>query len=125
MKIGLALSGGGVRGIAHAGVLKALEESDIKIDIIGGTSAGSMVASLYAVGYKPDEIYNLFQENHRKIIGESRFYFLDGIKNLIDRKTTLRGFRKGENIEETIKKSEKIKKLDTLLGKYWSEEVME
>lgn len=75
MKIGLALSGGGVRGIAHAGVLKALEESDIKIDIIGGTSAGSMVASLYAVGYKPDEIYNLFQENHRKIIGESRFYF--------------------------------------------------
>ena len=102
MKIGLALSGGGVRGIAHAGVLKALEESDIKIDIIGGTSAGSMVASLYAVGYKPDEIYNLFQENHRKIIGESRFYFLDGIKNLIDRKTTLRGFRKGENIEEVF-----------------------
>ena len=67
MKIGLALSGGGVRGIAHAGVLKALEESGIKIDIIGGTSAGSMVASLYAVGYKPDEIYNLFQEICRTV----------------------------------------------------------
>lgn len=49
MKIGLALSGGGIRGIAHAGVLKALEDNNIKIDIIGGTSSGSLVASLYAM----------------------------------------------------------------------------
>ena len=62
MKIGLALSGGGIRGIAHAGVIKALEESNIKIDIIGGTSSGSMIASLYALGYKPDEIYGLFKK---------------------------------------------------------------
>ena len=41
MKIGIALSGGGIRGIAHAGVLRALEENGIKIDIIGGTSCGS------------------------------------------------------------------------------------
>ena len=40
MKLGLALSGGGIRGIAHAGVLKALEENNIKIDAIGGTSSG-------------------------------------------------------------------------------------
>ena len=46
MKIGLALSGGGTRGIAHAGVLKSLEENAIRTDIIGGTSAGSMIASL-------------------------------------------------------------------------------
>lgn len=38
MKLGIALSGGGIRGIAHAGVLKALEDNNIKIDIIGGTS---------------------------------------------------------------------------------------
>lgn len=49
MKLGIALSGGGIRGIAHAGVLKALEDNDIKIDIIGGTSSGSLVASLYAI----------------------------------------------------------------------------
>ena len=49
MRIGVALSGGGIRGIAHAGVLKALEDNNIKIDIIGGTSAGSLVASLYAI----------------------------------------------------------------------------
>lgn len=49
MKIGIALSGGGIRGIAHAGVLKALEENDIKPDIISGTSSGSIIASLYAM----------------------------------------------------------------------------
>ncbi len=49
MKIGIALSGGGMRGIAHAGVLKALEESKIKIDAIGGSSSGSLIASLYAM----------------------------------------------------------------------------
>ena len=51
LKLGLALSGGGIRGIAHAGVLKALEENNIKIDAIGGTSSGSLIASLYALGY--------------------------------------------------------------------------
>ena len=114
MKIGLALSGGGMKGIAHAGVIKALEENGINIDIIGGTSAGSMIASLYAIGYKTDEIYNLFQENYRKIIGESRFYFLDGIKNLVDRKTTLRGFRKGENIEEVFDLLAKNKNVENI-----------
>ena len=51
MKLGLALSGGGIRGIAHAGVLKALEENNIQIDAIGGTSSGSIIAALYAMGY--------------------------------------------------------------------------
>ena len=114
MKIGLALSGGGIRGIAHAGVLKALEENDIKIDIIGGTSAGSMVASLYAVGYEPDEIYHSFKENYGKIIGESRFHFFHGIKNLVDKKTVLRGFRKGENIEEVFNTLAKNKNIDNI-----------
>ena len=59
MKLGIALSGGGIRGIAHAGVLKALEDNGIHIDIIGGTSAGSLVASLYAMGYSPYYIYIL------------------------------------------------------------------
>lgn len=49
MKLGIALSGGGVRGIAHAGALKALEDNGIKIDAIGGTSSGSLIAALYAM----------------------------------------------------------------------------
>jgi len=60
MKIGLALSGGGIRGAAHIGVLKALEEAGIRIDMISGTSAGSIVAALYAVGYTPREIEKIF-----------------------------------------------------------------
>ena len=100
MKIGLALSGGGIRGLAHAGVLKALEENGIKIDIIGGTSAGSMVSSLYAMGYTPDEILECFKENYNKIIGKSRFSIINGVRNLLDKKSIFKGFRKGENMEK-------------------------
>ena len=68
MKIGIALSGGGIRGIAHAGVLKALEDNGIKIDMIGGTSSGSLIASLYAMGYTPYYIYVLFKRYAGEII---------------------------------------------------------
>ena len=67
MSIGLALSGGGVKGAAHIGVLKAMEEENIKINYIGGTSSGSIVATLYAAGYKPDEIYYIFKKYCKKI----------------------------------------------------------
>jgi NTE family protein len=60
MKIGLALSGGGIRGAAHIGVLKALEEGGVPVHMISGTSAGSIVASLYASGYTPREIEEIF-----------------------------------------------------------------
>lgn len=50
MGVGIALAGGGIRGIAHAGVLKALEENNIKVEAIGGTSAGSIVARLICYG---------------------------------------------------------------------------
>jgi NTE family protein len=55
-RIGLVLSGGGASGLAHIGVLKALEENGIPIDFITGTSAGALVGGLYAAGYSPWEI---------------------------------------------------------------------
>lgn len=61
-KIGIALSGGGIKGLCHAGVLKALEEQGIKPDILSGVSAGSIVGALYADGYTPDEIAKLFED---------------------------------------------------------------
>ena len=67
MSLGLALSGGGVKGAAHIGALKAFEEKNIKIDYIGGTSSGSIVATLYASGYKPDEIYQILKKYCKKI----------------------------------------------------------
>jgi NTE family protein len=58
-KTGLVLSGGGARGAAHIGVIKALEENNIPIDYITGTSIGAIVGSLYAMGYTPDEMLEL------------------------------------------------------------------
>lgn len=112
MKIGVALSGGGIRGLAHAGVLKALEENEIKVDIIGGTSAGSMVASLYAMGYKPDEIFECFVNNYGKIIGGKSLSIFNGIKSFMNKDKC--GLKKGENIEDVFNKLAKNKKIDLI-----------
>ncbi|MEL6824570.1 MAG: patatin-like phospholipase family protein, partial [Calditrichota bacterium] len=58
-KIALALSGGGARGLAHIGVLTALEEHNLSVDMIVGTSMGSIVGALYAAGYSPERIRQL------------------------------------------------------------------
>ncbi|MDR0394635.1 MAG: patatin-like phospholipase family protein [Tannerella sp.] len=58
-KVGLVLSGGGARGAAHIGVIKALEENNIPIDCVSGTSIGAIIGSLYAMGYTPDEMLEL------------------------------------------------------------------
>ena len=55
-KIGLALSGGGIKGLTHIGVLKALVDNNIRIDMISGTSAGSIIAAMYACGYTPQQM---------------------------------------------------------------------
>ena len=55
-KIALVLSGGGAKGAAHVGVLKVLEKYQIPVDIIIGTSVGSIVGGMYSIGYSPDEI---------------------------------------------------------------------
>lgn len=55
-KVGLVLSGGGASGFAHIGVIKALEENNIPIDYITGTSAGALVGAMYAIGMTPDEM---------------------------------------------------------------------
>lgn len=59
-KVALVLSGGGAKGAAHIGVIRALEEAGIPIDYIAGTSAGAIVGGLYAAGYSTDEIEALF-----------------------------------------------------------------
>jgi len=55
-KIGLVLSGGGARGFAHVGVLKKIEQLNIPIDVVVGTSMGSIIGGLYAICLTPDEI---------------------------------------------------------------------
>ena len=95
MKLGLALSGGGIRGIAHAGALKALEENDIKIDVIGGTSAGALVASLYALGYSPYYIYQLFKRYSKDIARINASPIISGIGSYImSKKVEITGLKK-------------------------------
>jgi NTE family protein len=65
-KIGLVLSGGGARGGAHIGVLKALEELHIPIDYIAGTSMGAIIGAFYAAGYSPQEIEQFVAETQWK-----------------------------------------------------------
>lgn len=68
--VGLALSGGGVKGLAHIGALKALQEEDIYPNIIAGTSAGSLAGVLYADGYEPEEILDMFVDKSFKQFAE-------------------------------------------------------
>jgi NTE family protein len=63
MTIGLVLSGGGARGIAHLGVLKALTEMGLTIDRISGTSAGAITGALYGAGYTPDDALRLMESD--------------------------------------------------------------
>ena len=67
MSIGLALSGGGVKGAAHIGALKAFEEENIKFDCVSGASSGSMIATLYALGYNSNDMWKIFKKNFNKI----------------------------------------------------------
>lgn len=101
MKLGLALSGGGIRGIAHAGVLKALEDNGIDVDVIGGTSSGSLVASLYAMGYSPYYIFVLFKKYSKEIAGINSNPIISGIGNfMINKRICLSGLKTGESIEK-------------------------
>ncbi|MBQ9214477.1 MAG: patatin-like phospholipase family protein [Bacteroidales bacterium] len=65
-KVGLVLSGGGAKGLAHIGILKAFEENEIPIDYITGTSIGSIIGALYASGYTTDEMTELFNSERFK-----------------------------------------------------------
>ena len=58
-KIGLVLAGGGAKGLYHIGVIKALEENDIPIDYVSGTSMGAIIGALYASGYSLEEMIQI------------------------------------------------------------------
>jgi len=86
VKIGLALGGGGTRGIAHIGVIKAFEEKGIQFDLIAGTSAGSIIGAMWAGGKSASEMLEIAKSLRVKDIRKSKFFMpskTDGIENLM------------------------------------------
>jgi NTE family protein len=88
MKIGLALSGGGARGIAHIGVLKALEEKGVSIAALSGASAGAIIGALYASGHTPDRILEIVMnsplvKSSRLALAISGLFKTGGMKELL------------------------------------------
>lgn len=79
--VGLVLSGGGAKGITHIGIIQALEENDIPIDYVAGTSIGAIIGALYAMGYTPQEMLELinskeFQQCYSGKIDDSNLYYI-------------------------------------------------
>ena len=112
MKIGLALAGGGVRGAAHIGAIKALEENGIKIDAVAGTSAGSIVAALYGMQYTTEEMIKLFNYFAKSVMAISPKYVFGNIKEV--RGIKLGGITSSYNIESAIEESGKLKNIKNI-----------
>jgi len=88
-KIGLVLSGGGARGFAHLGLLKALDELGVKLFAISGVSAGALLGAMYAAGKSPDEILALCKDNSyfglsNLLWRKAGFFSMEAIQNLLN-----------------------------------------
>ena len=68
IKVGVVLSGGGAKGLAHIGALKVIEEAGIRVDYVGGTSMGAIIGGLYAAGYSADELDSIFRITNFNIL---------------------------------------------------------
>ena len=103
MKLGLSLSGGGIKGVCHIGAIKALEEANIKFDYVSGTSSGSIVATLYASGFTPDEIYNIFKKYAKELKYVDSKNILQLIKNIFTGKGfNIDGLNSGSKIYKLV-----------------------
>lgn len=104
MNLGISFSGGGIKGAAHIGVLKALEEEKVDIDYIAGASSGSIVAVLYACGFTADEIYLIFKEYSKNIKYIDLKNILKMLYNIfLKGKIVIRGLNSGAILEEMIR----------------------
>lgn len=115
MKLGLCLSGGGIKGAAHIGAIKAFEEEKINFDAIAGTSSGSIVACLLASGYSSNEIYELFKKyakDTKNIDWKNILKIVHGA--VFKRKLTVSGLNSGEVIEKTVNKACNLKNIYNL-----------
>jgi len=112
MKLGLCLSGGGVKGAAHIGVIKALEEEGIKPDCMSGTSSGSIVAALYSMGYSPKQMIELFKLYAKDISKIDFFTIVKIILGLIfKRNIYVEGLNNGNKLGKLIQEQAEKKNI--------------
>ena len=113
-KVGIAFGGGGTKGFAHLGALKAFEENGIVFDEVSGTSVGSMVASLYAFGLSSDEMYEKAKKLKVHDIRDSKLFFVpsssEGIENFIKKSI-------GDAHFEDMKKHLTVVAVDVISGR--------
>jgi len=103
MKIGVALAGGGLKGVAHIGALKALEELGIKISCIAGTSSGSLMAALFSCGYNFDEMKDLINKNYKILAKIEKRPIAKAIYGYLAHKDiTIEGLSSGQKIEDLV-----------------------
>ncbi len=103
MKLGIAFAGGGLKGIAYIGAIKALEELGIKPDYISGTSSGSMTTALYAAGFSCDEMKDLIFKSYKKLIKIEKRPIITSVGSyLTSKKLKLKGLIPGERLEKFI-----------------------
>lgn len=114
MSIGLALSGGGAKGLAHIGVIEALNDYGINIDYIAGTSSGSIIAALYAAGYTPNEMLKIVNANKDKIVDLDKSVGFKLFGSLVSKKVSIKGFIKGDSLEKMVRKLLKHKSIEDI-----------
>lgn len=106
MRFAVALSGGGARGAAHVGVLCALEEAGLFPQAVAGTSAGSIVGGMYALGMKPSEMRRHVEElaRHTKLIVDADYLgiIISAAELFMGRPVTFTGFLKGDRLERYL-----------------------
>lgn len=100
MKIGFALAGGGVKGAAHLGVIKALEEEGIIGEVYTGTSAGSIVASLKALGFDNKQTFDMLTMIDKKVIDVN---WWGALKFILTRSQSFESIAKGKKIKKILK----------------------
>lgn len=115
IELGIALSGGGLQGFAHIGALKALEEIGVNIKYVSGTSTGSVIASLYAMGYNTDEIEKICKENYKKLLKIRKLTLLKMAKNfMLHKETKVEGIINGKVVEDFVNDVAKTKNVDLI-----------
>ena len=107
-KVGIVLSGGGAKGVAHIGALKVIEEAGIPIDYVVGTSMGAIVGGLYSIGYTPQQLDSIVNAQDWKYLLSDA---LDPETTLLSEKLRCRNYKRKKYLPATLRTDSGISRL--------------